>query len=123
LPYFEDVELGDEIGPLQTEATDYGVLEFCQVWDNRGPSRFTDQAMAEESRLPGPIVPGIMSMGIMARLLTDWAGTEALKDLDIVFRQPVPHHKPLTIAATVTDTRLIPALFNVRGFGPPFSVT
>ena len=105
MPYFEDVELGDEIGPLQTEATDYGVLEFCQVWDNRGPSRFTDQAMAEESRLPGPIVPGIMSMGIMARLLTDWAGTEALKDLDIVFRQPVPHHKPLPIAATVTDTR------------------
>ncbi len=105
MPYFEDVELGDEIGPLQTEATDYGVLEFCRVWDNRGPSRFTDQAMAEESRLPGPIVPGIMSMGIMARLLTDWAGTEALKDLDIVFRQPVPHHKPLTIAATVTDTR------------------
>ena len=75
MPYFEDVELGDEIGPLQTEATDYGVLEFCQVWDNRGPSRFTDQAMAEESRLPGPIVPGIMSMGIMARLLTDWAGS------------------------------------------------
>ena len=88
MPYFEDVELGDEIGPLQTEATDYGVLEFCQVWDNRGPSRFTDQAMAEESRLPGPIVPGIMSMGIMARLLTDWAGTEALKDLDIVFLEP-----------------------------------
>ena len=105
MPYFEDVELGDEIGPLKTEATDDGVLEFCQVWDNRGPSRFTDQAMAEESRLPGPIVPGIMSMGIMARLLTDWAGTEALKDLDIVFRQPVPHHTPLTIAATVTDTR------------------
>ncbi len=105
MPYFEDVELGDEIGPLETEATDDGVLEFCHVWENRGPSRFTDQAMAEESRLPGPIVPGIMSMGIMARLLTDWAGTEALKDLDIVFRQPVPHHKPLTIAATVTDTR------------------
>jgi len=99
LPYFEDVELGDEIGPLETEATDDGVLEFCHVWENRGPSRFTDQAMAEESRLPGPIVPGIMSMGIMARLLTDWAGADAVKDLDVVFRQPVPHHKPLTIAA------------------------
>jgi len=105
LPYFEDVELGDEIGPLETEATDDGVLEFCHVWENRGPSRFTDQAMAEESRLPGPIVPGIMSMGIMARLLTDWAGAYAVKDLDVVFRQPVPHHKSLTIAATVTDTR------------------
>ncbi|MCH2506830.1 MAG: hypothetical protein MK125_14960 [Dehalococcoidia bacterium] len=103
--YFEDVELGDEIGPLEIEATDDRVLAFCQVWDNRTPNRFTDQAIAEEANLPGPIVPGIMSMGMMARLLTDWAGAEALKDLDVVFRQPVPHHKPITIAATVTDTR------------------
>ena len=103
--YFEDVELGDEIGPRETEATDDGVLAFCQVWDNRTPNRFTDHAIAEEANLPGPIVPGIMSMGMMARLLTAWAGAEALKDLDVVFRQPVPPHKPITIAATVTDTR------------------
>ena len=106
MPYIEDVELGDEIGPLETVATDEGVISFCQVWDNSMPNRFTDQAVAEKSQLPGPIVPGIMSMGIMARLLTDWAGPEALRDLDLVFRQPVPHNKPLTISATVTDTRM-----------------
>ncbi len=105
MPYFEDVELGDEIGPLETVATDEEVISFCRVWSNTEPNRFTDQAMAEEAHLPGPIVPGIMSMGIMARLLTDWAGPEALKDLDLVFRQPVPHNKPLTISATITDTR------------------
>ena len=105
MPYFEDVELGDEIGPLETVATDEGVISFCQVWDSAMPNRFTDQAVAEQSQLPGPIVPGIMSMGIMARLLTDWAGPEALRDLDLVFRQPVPHNKPLTISATITDTR------------------
>ena len=105
MPYFEDVELGDEIGPLETVATDEEVVSFCRVWSNTEPNRFTDQAMAEEAHLPGPIVPGIMSMAIMARLLTDWAGPEALKDLDLVFRQPVPHNKPLTISATITDTR------------------
>ena len=106
MPYIEDIELGDEIGPLETVATDEGVISFCQVWDNPIPNRFTDQAVAEEAQLPGPIVPGIMSMGIMARLLTDWAGPEALRDLDLVFRQPVPHNKPLTISATITDTRM-----------------
>ena len=105
MPNFEDVELGDEIGPLETVATDDDVVSFCRVWNNTAPNRFTDQAMAEEAHLPGPIVPGIMSMGIMARLLTDWAGPEALKDLDLVFRQPVPHNKPLRISATITDTR------------------
>ncbi len=46
-----------------------------------------------------------MDMAIMTHLLTDWGGAGALKDLDVVFRQPVPHHKPLTVTATVTDTR------------------
>ena len=105
MPNIEDMDLGDVVGPLETVATDDGVVSFCQVWDSPMPNRFTDQAIAEKARLPGPIVPGIMSMGIMARLLTDWAGPEALRDLDLVFRQPVPHNKPLTISATVTDTR------------------
>ena len=105
LVYFEDVDLGDEIGPLETEATDDGVVSFCTVWQSQMPNRFTDREIAEQSRLPGPIVPGIMSMGIMARLLTDWAGPAAVRDLDLVFRQPVPHHKPLMVSATVTDTR------------------
>jgi len=104
-PYFEDVELGDEIGPLEKIATDEEVLNFCNMWGDREPSRFTDQALAEKSRLPGPIVPGIMSMALMANLLTDWAGPTGVKDLDLVFRQPVPHNKPLKIMATVTDTR------------------
>jgi 3-hydroxybutyryl-CoA dehydratase len=104
-PVFEEVELGDEIGPLQKVVADDDVIAFCQMWGNPGPNRFTDQATAEKSQLPGPIVPGVMSMALMAQLLTDWAGLESLKDLDLVFRQPVPHNKPLNIVATVTDTR------------------
>lgn len=104
-PYFEDVELGDEIGPLEKVASDDDVAAFCQLWGNPMPNRFTDQALAEKARLPGPIVPGVMSMALMAQLLTDWAGPEGVKDLDLVFRQPVPHNKPLKISATITDTR------------------
>ena len=105
MPNFEDVELGDEIGPMKTEATAEGVEAFCRLWENPKPNRFTDAESATKVGLPGPIVPGIMAMGIMTRLLTDWAGPGALKDLDVVFRQPVPHHKPLRVTATVTDTR------------------
>lgn len=104
-PLFEEVDLGDEIGPLQKVVADEDVITFCQMWGNPGPNRFTDQATAEKSQLPGPIVPGVMSMALMAQLLTEWAGPESLKDLDLVFRQPVPHNKPLNIVATVTDTR------------------
>ena len=104
-PCFEDVELGSEIGPRELVATDEGVADICRLWGNAMPNRFTDQAIAEASGLSGPIVPGVMSMAIMSQALTDWAGPEALKDLDMVFRQPVPHNQPLLISATVTDTR------------------
>jgi acyl dehydratase len=105
VPYFEDVQLGDEIGPLDTVAGDGEVATFCQMWGNPLPNRFTDQGEAEKARLPGPIVPGIMSMAMMAQLVTRWAGPSALRDLDLVFRLPVPHNKPLQVSATVTDTR------------------
>ena len=105
LARFEDVDLGDEIGPLEIVATDEGVLLFCQLWGSPAPNRFTHQESAEKAGLPGPIVPGIMALAIMTRLLTNWAGPDALKDVDVVFRQPVPHNQPLTISATVTDTR------------------
>ena len=97
--------MGDEIGPVEIVATDDEVVSFCEVWGTSMPSRFTDRAIAEQARLPGPIVPGIMSMALMSRLLTTWAGPGALRDLDVVFRQPVPHNQPLIITATITDTR------------------
>ena len=105
MPKFEDVELGDEIGPLETEATDAGVISFCQVWDNPMPNRFTDPEAAQKVGLPGAIVPGIMAMALITRLLTDWSGPGSVRDLDVVFRQPVPHHQPLLVSGTVTDTR------------------
>jgi acyl dehydratase len=104
-PLFEDMERGDEIGPVELVATDGNVSNFCELWGNPMPNRFTSQEVAEAAGLPGPIVPGVMSMAIMSQALTDWAGPEALKDLDLVFRQPVPHNKPLLISATITDTR------------------
>ncbi len=104
LYYYGDVELGDEIGPLKKDITDEAVAAFCKVWGNPTPNRFTSDAEAKKARLPGPIVPGIMSMALMAQLFTHWSPNASLKHLDLVFRQPVTH-KPVVIAAVVTDKR------------------
>lgn len=105
MPYFDEIELGDQIGPLQTTATAENVARFCQVWSPPTPNRFTDPQTAQDSGMDGPIVPGIMALAMMAQLLTDWAGPNAVQDLDVVFRQPIPHNRPLTIEATITDLR------------------
>ena len=105
MPYFDEIELGDEIGPVEKVATDKDVANFCDVWDAPKPNRFTDAEAAAKAGMPGTIVPGIMAMAMMAQLLTDWGGPGSIKDLDLVFRQPVPHNRALTLAATITDLR------------------
>lgn len=101
--YFDDVDLGDELGPLETMATDTSVREFCEVWGTGGANRFTDHEAARKEGLAGAIVPGIMSMAYLSQLLTQWAEGGSIKKLDVVFRQLVPHNVPLRIVGIVTD--------------------
>lgn len=105
VPYFDELEMGDVVGPVVMVATDEGVASFCDVWSPPTPNRFTDAETARASGMAGPIVPGIMALAMMAQLLTDWAGPDSVRDLDVVFRQPVPHNSPLTLEATITDLR------------------
>ncbi len=102
--YFEDTELGDEIGPIILVITDEQVVNFCSLWGNPHPNRFTDQAEAEKVGLDAPIVPGIMSMAVVSRALTDWAGANTMSDLDLVFRGSVPHNQPLHVGFQISDT-------------------
>lgn len=102
---FEDVHLGDTIGPVEHVFTTEGVRAFCTLWGQSGESRFTSPTVARREGLPGPIVPGIMSMAVLSRLLTDWADGGELRSLDVIFRQPVPHHQPLRLVGMVTDVR------------------
>lgn len=102
--YFEDVDLGDEIGPVVLSVMDEQVVDFCYLWGNPAPNRFTDQSEAERVGLEAPIVPGIMTMALVSRVLTDWAGAEAIADLDLVFRGSVPHNEPLHLGIQISDT-------------------
>lgn len=105
LLYFEDVDLGDEISPEERDITDQDVSTFCKnVWGQTGPTRFTDLEVALQSKLKAPIVPGVMSLALMSRFLTNWSPNVSIKQLDVVFRQPVPHDK-VTISGMVTDLR------------------
>ena len=103
--YFEDFELGDEIGPMVLQATDDQVVEFCELWGNKPPNRFTSKEIAEQTGVGEPIVPGIMSMALIAELFNECGGSQNIVDLDVVFRASVPHNAPLHVVGTITDTR------------------
>ena len=106
--YFEDVEMGDDIGPIERVVSTDQVKEFVQVWGTQsGPSRFTDPDTAKSEGLPGAIVPGAMTIALMSQIITGWSPSAALTKLDVVFRGMVPHDTALKLQGIVTDKRIL----------------
>ena len=102
--YFQDIELGDEIGPIERTVTDEEVLQFVAIGGrDPEPSRFTSKEIAQSEGLSEAIIPGAMNIALMSRLVTGWADTVCLKKIDVVFRQTVPHNKPLIFTGIVTN--------------------
>ena len=102
--YYDDIDLGDEVGPVERVVTDDQVIEFTQVWGREsGPTRFTSREKAQSEGLPEAIVPGAMNIAIMSQLITGWSPTAKLKKLDVVFRSPVLHNRPLILKGMITD--------------------
>lgn len=102
--YYDQVEMGDELSPVEKEVTDQMVLDFCQVWGSGGGvGLFTDHEVARKEGLPQAILPGIMSMSYIAQFLAGWADGGLVKKLDVVFRQPVVHPQTISLVGVITD--------------------
>lgn len=99
---YQDVGFGDELPEVRADVSLPTVRRFTETvgmnfW------RFTDHERARAAGLPGAIVPGIMSQGILAALIHRWApGAEVLK-IDTVFRAPVVVDSEVRCCGVVTD--------------------
>ncbi len=104
--HFDDVELGDEIGPLVKEPTREQIREYVNLGAER-MGRFTSDEAAQGEGLRGIIVPGNMSMSFLAQLITDWAGHYGrMTKLEVNFRRMVEPGDRLECKAMVTDMQL-----------------
>jgi acyl dehydratase len=101
--YYDDVEMGDEMGPLLKKPTLEQVKAFCRAYGVEEPNRFTDLKAAREEGVPHLIIPGVMSMAYLSQLVTDWAPNITLKRLDVIFRGPVHHETDLHCKGLITD--------------------
>jgi len=106
--YFEDVEVGDDLGPVERVVTNAQVSGFVKGWAlETVPDRFTSSDVASKEGLPGPIVPGAISVAMMAQLLSAWSATVIFRKLDVVFRQLVLHNVPLHLKGVVIDKSVV----------------
>jgi acyl dehydratase len=99
---FDDVELGDELPETHPDVSIEKVRQFVKAAGMDFP-RFTDDAAAKAEGLPGALVPGIMSQGLLAVMIHRWAPGSRVKMLDTVFRFPVLVGTKPRCSGAVTD--------------------
>lgn len=102
--YFEDVEVGDEIGPLVKQPSVEETRAFAEL--SRLSGRFVSEDGALREGGDRMLVSSWQSMGYLAQLLTNWMGQDgSLSRFDVSFRRRVEPEDRLECQAIVTDTR------------------
>jgi len=98
--YWNDVEVGDGLPPVEVFLSREQVLAFADATDMKA-ARFTDDAGARREGLPGMITPGNMTLGLLQKRITDWAEGAVVRRLGVTFRGLVLPDQWLRVQANV----------------------
>ena len=99
---FEEVEIGDELPVAEPDLSLENVTRFTRA-AGMTFARFTDHEAARSEGLPGAIVPGIMSQGILAATVHRWRPGCEIESIDTVFRAPVQVDSKAVCRGVVTE--------------------
>ena len=100
--YFEDIEEGDELPGIDLFLSKDQVRRYARTAGMYVP-RFTDDEGARAEGLPGMIAPGVMSMGLLARMISDWNPAVQVKRIGTTFRSPVLPDRDVHLRGAVTQ--------------------
>ena len=101
---FDAVKIGDTLGPQEIHLSKDQVRTYARTCGMDVP-RFTDDEGARAEGLPGMILPGNMSLGLLSKLVTDWIGSSNawLKQMSTTYRVPVQPDHTITIHGFITN--------------------
>ncbi len=99
---FDDVGFGDELPECSPDLSLETVRCFTGV-TGMSYGRFNDHEEARKLGLPGALVPGIMSQGIFAAMIHNWAPGSEIRSLDTIFRAPLVADTAARFKGVVTD--------------------
>jgi acyl dehydratase len=84
--YFEDVEVGYEIAPLEKNPTTQQLVKYAGASGDFYQIHY-DKDFALANKLPGVILHGALKNGFLAQLMTDFAGEMGwLRKLSVQYR-------------------------------------
>lgn len=107
LPAFASLNVGDQVSERDVEITRDMLVRYAAASGDFNPIHYND-AFAQKVGLPGVIAHGMLTMGIGASVVEEWAGAGNIADYQARFTRPVP--VPALEAATVNVSAVVGAL-------------
>jgi acyl dehydratase len=102
LKVFEEIEIGDEIGPMAYAPSIEDIQRYAAVV-RMVDQRFLSKEVAQERGFQHPIVPGPLSSTFLVRMLMDYFPGWRLQTFTISYRTPIRHGDSLSFWGTVTQ--------------------
>jgi acyl dehydratase len=101
--YFEDVQVGDEIPKLvKPMVTHLQLVRYAGASGDFNPLH-TDPKVGEMLGLGGIIAHGMLIMGFVGQMLSDYVGPTALRKFDVRFKGMTRLDDVITCTGTITE--------------------
>lgn len=107
LPAFASLNVGDQVSEREVAITRDMLVRYAAASGDFNPIHYND-AFAQQVGLPGVIAHGMLTMGIGASVVEEWAGAGNIADYQARFTRPVP--VPALEAASVNVSAVVGAL-------------
>ena len=98
---YDDISEGDEAPAVSHELTRGDMVAYAGASGDMNPMH-TDEVAAKAAGLPSVFGHGMLSMGILARAITDWAGVGNLKEYRARFTKQTWPGETLSTRIVVT---------------------
>ncbi len=101
--YYEDVQVGDEIPKLvKLPVSHLQLVRYAGASGDFNPLH-TDPKMGEAIGLGGIIAHGMLIMGFVGQMLSDYVGPAALRKFDVRFKGMTRIGDEITCTGTITE--------------------
>ncbi len=89
LPAFVSLNVGDEVAAREVEFTRGKLVRYAGASGDFNPIHYND-AFAQSVGLDGVISHGMLTMGVGASVVEEWAGAGNVVDYQARFTRPIP---------------------------------
>lgn len=96
-------QVGSELPVLRLPPLRRIQMAYMLVANNDPAEIHVDEPFAREAGFPGPVAQGSFVLGYLGKLVSEWAGFDAVRSLDVQFRSAVFAGDALEVGGTVTS--------------------